>query len=133
MSGYSIWGHDVGGYQNRDFSPVSRSNLFMRWTQFGCFSPILQMRRQVKKDQNDPASTPFGQYPWCYGRDAEENFRFYARLHTRLFPYIYTYAKEASESKSPIIRPSSCCTRMTPGLTSSVTPIFSAMNSSWRR
>ena len=105
MSGYSIWGHDVGGYQNRDFSPVSRANLFMRWTQFGCFSPILQMHRQVKKNQRDPASTPFGQYPWGYGRDAEENFRFYARLHTRLFPYIYTYAKESSESGLPLIRP----------------------------
>jgi alpha-glucosidase (family GH31 glycosyl hydrolase) len=79
--------------------------LFMRWTQFGCFSPILQMHRQVKKNQNDPASTPFGQYPWGYGLDAEENFRFYARLHTRLFPYIYTYAKQSSETGLPIIRP----------------------------
>jgi alpha-D-xyloside xylohydrolase len=105
MSGYSIWAHDVGGYQNTDFSPVSRSNLFMRWTQFGCFSPILQMHRQVKKNQNDPASPPLGQYPWGYDKDAEENFRFYARLHTRLFPYIYTYAKESSESGLPIIRP----------------------------
>jgi len=105
MSGYAIWGHDVGGYQNSHFSPVSRSNLFMRWTQFGCFSPILQMHRQVKKNANDPESTPFGQYPWGYGSNAEDNFRFYARLHTRLFPYIYTYAKESSESGLPIIRP----------------------------
>ncbi len=105
MSGYAIWGHDVGGYQNTNFSPVSRSNLFMRWTQFGCFSPILQMHRQVKKIQNDPESTPFGQYPWGYGSNAEENFRFYAGLHTRLFPYIYTYAKESSESGLPIVRP----------------------------
>ena len=105
MSGYSIWGHDVGGYQNNRFSSVSRSNLFMRWTQFGCFSPILQMHRQVKKRQNDPVSTPFGQYPWGYSAEAGENYRFYARLHTRLFPYIYTYAKEASESGLPIIRP----------------------------
>jgi len=105
MSGYSIWAHDVGGYQNTDFSPVSRSNLFMRWAQFGCFSPILQMHRQVKKNQSDPASTALGQYPWGYSSDAEENFRFYARLHTRLFPYIYTYAKESSESGLPILRP----------------------------
>src|SRR5437773_3401227 len=77
MSGYAIWGHDVGGYQDSHFSPVSRSNLFMRWTQFGCFSPILQMHRQVKKNTNDPESTPFGQYPWGYGSNAEDNFRFY--------------------------------------------------------
>ena len=84
MSGYSIWGHDVGGYQNSHFSPVSRSNLFMRWTQFGCFSPILQMHRQVKKNKNDPESTPFGQYPWGYAQADEstsnnralDNYRF---------------------------------------------------------
>ena len=33
MSGYSIWGHDIGGYQ--DTNPSSPPNLFMRWTQFG--------------------------------------------------------------------------------------------------
>jgi alpha-D-xyloside xylohydrolase len=105
MSGYSIWGHDVGGYQNHRFSPISRANLFMRWAQFGCFSPIMQMHRQVKRSTGDPEGTRFGQYPWGYGADAEENFRFYAGLHTRLFPYIYTYAQAASETGLPIIRP----------------------------
>ena len=33
MSGYSIWGHDTGGYQDTNFS-VSPPNLFMRWAQF---------------------------------------------------------------------------------------------------
>ena len=46
MSGYSIWGHDVGGYVNANFSPVSPPDLFMRWSQFGCFSPIMQMNRR---------------------------------------------------------------------------------------
>jgi len=105
MSGYSIWGHDVGGYLNGNFSAVSRANLFMRWAQFGCFSPILQMHRQVKKRQGDPDAAALGQYPWGYGREAEENYRFYAVLHTRLFPYIYSYAKEANEKGLPIIRP----------------------------
>ena len=42
----AIWGHDIGGYQDTNFS-LSPPNLFMRWTQFGCFSPIMQMHRQV--------------------------------------------------------------------------------------
>ena len=46
MSAYSIWGHDIGGYQDTNFSQ-SPPNLFMRWAQFGCFSPIMQMHRQV--------------------------------------------------------------------------------------
>ena len=95
MSGFSIWGHDVGGYQDTNFS-VSPPNLFMRWTQFGCFSPIMQMHRQVTKEL---------QYPWRFGDDALNNYRFFAKLHVRLFPYIYTYATQASFTGLPIIRP----------------------------
>lgn len=95
MSGYAIWGHDTGGYQDTNFS-VSPSNLFMRWAQFGCFSPIMQMHRQVAREQ---------QYPWRYGSEALSNYRFFARLHIQLFPYIYTYAREASTNGLPIIRP----------------------------
>lgn len=95
MSGYAIWGHDTGGYQDTNPSQ-SPPNLFMRWTQFGCFSPIMQMHRQVTKEL---------QYPWRYGEEASQNYQFFARLHTRLFPYIYSYAKEASASGLPIIRP----------------------------
>ena len=95
MSAYAIWGHDVGGYQDTNFSQSPR-NLFMRWTQFGCFSPIMQMHRQVTREM---------QYPWRFGDQALANYQFYARLHTRLFPYIYTYATLASTTGLPIIRP----------------------------
>jgi alpha-D-xyloside xylohydrolase len=95
MSGYSIWGHDIGGYQDTNFSR-SPPNLFMRWTQFGCFSPIMQMHRQTTKGR---------QYPWRFGDRALANYQFFARLHVRLFPYIYTYAKQAAATGLPIIRP----------------------------
>lgn len=95
MSGYSIWGHDVGGYQDTNFSTFP-ADLFMRWAQFGCFSPIMQMHRQVSREM---------QYPWRFGDQALANYQFFTRLHTRLFPYIYTYAKEASTTGLPIIRP----------------------------
>jgi alpha-D-xyloside xylohydrolase len=95
MSGYSIWGHDIGGYQDTNFSQ-SPPNLFMRWAQFGCFSPIMQMHRQVNHEM---------QYPWRFGDQALANYKWFTRLHTRLFPYIYTYAKQASTTGLPIIRP----------------------------
>lgn len=95
MSAYSIWGHDIGGYQDTNFSQ-SPPNLFMRWTQFGCFSPIMQMHRQVARQL---------QYPWRFGEAALANYQFFARLHVRLFPYIYTYAQIASTTGLPIIRP----------------------------
>jgi alpha-D-xyloside xylohydrolase len=95
MSAYSIWGHDICGYQDINFSQ-SLPNLFMRWTQFGCFSPIMQMHRQVTREL---------QFPWRFGDQALANYQFFARLHVRLFPYIYTYAQQASTTGLPIIRP----------------------------
>jgi alpha-D-xyloside xylohydrolase len=100
MSAFSVWGHDVGGYQNTNFSTVSPANLFMRWTQFGCFTPIMQMHRQVFPDPND-----LRQYPWGYGDEALQNYKFFAGLHTALFPYIYTYINESSITGLPLIRP----------------------------
>ena len=107
MSGFSIWGHDVGGYLDGPFSNVSPADLFMRWTQFGCFSPIMQMHRQVNKMHE------FRQYPWGYAEAGETtennqalaNYVFYATLHTRLFPYLNAYAKQSSETGLPILRP----------------------------
>jgi alpha-D-xyloside xylohydrolase len=106
MCGFSIWGHDIGGYQNTDFSPVSPADLFIRWTQFGCFSPIMQMHRQVN-------NANLRQYPWGYAEQGESidnnraltNYRFYANLHTRLFPYLYTYAQMSQDTGIPIMRP----------------------------
>lgn len=106
MSGVSIWGHDVGGYLNGNFSTVSPADLFIRWTQFGCFSPIMQMHRQV-----NPAD--LRQYPWGYAQAGEtidqnealDNYRFYATLHIRLFPYLYTHAKQSQDTGVPILRP----------------------------
>jgi alpha-D-xyloside xylohydrolase len=111
MSGYSIWGHDVGGYQNSNFEPsaAGRADLFMRWTQFACFSPIMQMHRQVhpqkRQDFQPGKNEELRQYPWGYGDEALKNYQFYARLHMRLFPYVYTYAKESSTTGLPILRP----------------------------
>jgi alpha-D-xyloside xylohydrolase len=106
MSGFSIWAHDVGGYQNAAFSPVSRADLFIRWTQFGCFSPIMQIHRQVSRNN-------LRQYPWGYAEAGEstsdnralDNYRFYAQLHTRLFPYLYSYARVSQNTGLPILRP----------------------------
>ncbi len=97
MSGFSIWGHDIGGYQNANFTN-DPADLFMRWTQYGAFTPIMQMHRQVN-------TSNLQQYPWGYTQAALTNYATYANLHSQLFPYIYTYAQEASIDGLPLIRP----------------------------
>jgi alpha-D-xyloside xylohydrolase len=121
LSGFSIWSHDVGGYQRGYEPPPTDIDLFIRWTQFGCFTPIMQMHRQLSEPP-PKVSHPHGQYPWGYVSAAERadplkngkefvdnealrNYRFYAEFHTRLFPYIYTFAKESSATGLPILRP----------------------------
>jgi alpha-D-xyloside xylohydrolase len=95
MSGYSLWGHDIGGYEDSN-AFVPADDLFMRWTQFGALSPIMQMHRKVQRGL---------QYPWSYGTAALENYRASARLHISLFPYLYSYATVAAETGVPLIRP----------------------------
>jgi alpha-glucosidase (family GH31 glycosyl hydrolase) len=73
----------------------------------------MQMHRQVASDHDDPGHKDLRQYPWGYRGPGEtidsnrglDNYRKFATLHTNLFPYIYTYAKRATESGLPIIRP----------------------------
>ncbi len=97
MSGFAIWGSDIGGYQDgTSIWSSTPANVFERWTQFGALSPIMQIHRQV---------TTGRQYPWSFGDEGTTNYRFYAQLHTALFPYLYTYAQQCSTSGIPIIRP----------------------------
>ena len=76
MSGYAIWGPDVGGYQDSNFAATAseRADLFMRWSQFACFSPIMQMHRQVHRQKNQDftlgKTEELRQSPWGYGAEA---------------------------------------------------------------
>lgn len=88
LSGLSMWGHDIAGY-----SGTQTAELFIRWAQFGAFSPVMQAHM----------TSNLG--PWDFGDEALRIYRTYAKLHTSLFPYIYAAAHEAAQSGMPIIRP----------------------------
>jgi alpha-D-xyloside xylohydrolase len=95
MSGFSMWAHDVGGYEDSKYEK-DPEELFIRWSQFGALSPVMQMHRQVGTGR---------QYAWSYGARALENYRACARLHSQLFPYIYKCAERASRTGLPILQP----------------------------
>lgn len=101
MSGFPVWAHDIGGYITRkhklgegDYKGGGQTaELFMRWTQFGALSPVMQMHTTSNKGA------------WDFGGAALENYRKYAKLHTSLFPYLYALNAEAARTGMPMMRP----------------------------
>jgi len=89
ISGFAITGSDIAGY-----NAEAPKNVFIRWSQLGAVQPIMQVMVKGKITG-----------PWSYDEETLQIYRTYAKLHTSLFPYIYSYAKQASETGLPIIRP----------------------------
>lgn len=93
-SGFPFYGSDTGGYLK---SPPNEET-FIRWVQHTALSPVMQV--------GDASSQP----PWEYNEKNGRSdstlaiYRRYARLHMRLFPYEWTYAKKIAEDGRPICR-----------------------------
>jgi len=91
--GYTCWSHDIGGFK----TGVRERELFVRWIQFGVFSPVLRMH-----SSNNPFTS---KEPWVYGKQVEEIVSYYFRLRHCLIPYIYTGAYRAHTELTPMITP----------------------------
>lgn len=89
LSGVPYWGSDVGGF----IGPVASDELYVRWFQFGAFSPIFRPHGQER-----PTA------PFEFSPQVERICREYARLRYRLLPYIYTAAREAHDTGMPLMR-----------------------------
>lgn len=94
-SGYPLFASDTGGYLHA--SPTKE--CFLRWVQHTAFSPAMQ----VGTNAND--------LPWKFGPndvlDPEivDIYRIYARLHLRLFPYLWSALQDVQTSGRAIQRP----------------------------
>lgn len=94
-SGFPFYGADTGGYIH---APPDKE-LFTRWFEQTCFSSVMQV--------GNGAST----VPWeLGGRDEYDEemlswYRFYSRLHLRLWPYLWDLAVKIKETGRPIQRP----------------------------
>ena len=77
---FGWWSHDIGGHHfgRRDDA------LYLRWLQFGVFSPILRL--------HSTASDLLGKEPWRFSSAVCENAKYWLRFRHRLIPYIYTMA-----------------------------------------
>lgn len=95
LSGIAFSGSDVGGFAWYVQPPPSQE-LWIRWTQLGCFSGIM---RDQTGGLGTGKKTQIFDFP-----EAVRVWRKYAKLRTALFPYLYTLAHEAWGSGLPIMR-----------------------------
>lgn len=90
---YSWWSHDIGGhhYGYRD------DDLYMRWLQFGVFSPIMRL--------HSTAIELLGKEPWKYRADVHKCAREWLNLRHRMIPYIFTMDYRTHEDGIALCEP----------------------------
>ena len=91
--GYNWWSHDIGGHQLGS----SNDELYVRWIQYGVFSPINRLHSTQIELQ--------GKEPWNRSEHAKQITYYYLRLRHKLLPYIYTTAKLEHDYNTPICQP----------------------------
>lgn len=89
-----FWSCDISGYCGDITDYPSFSELYLRWLQFGIFNPI----SRAHHEGNNAVE------PWLFGEEVERLAKEAIELKYRLFPYIYTYAREAYDTGIPLMR-----------------------------
>lgn len=90
LSGVGYWSHNMGGFEHE-----ADPELYIRWTQFGFFSPMAHLFGM---------DHPGYKEPWNYGEEAERIFKKYDRMRYRFIPYIYSEAYKMHKTGMPMMR-----------------------------
>jgi alpha-glucosidase len=90
LSGVPAWAHCMGGFEQ-----VADPELYIRWCQFGMFSPIAHLFGMEHPNYKEP---------WSYGEEAQAIFAKYDKLRYRLIPYIYLSYYNSYLTGSPVIQ-----------------------------
>jgi alpha-D-xyloside xylohydrolase len=87
-SGPAYWSHDIGG-----FSGTANPALYKRWVAFGLLSTHSRLH----------GSSSY-RVPWLFDEESVTVMRHFARLKNRLFPYLFSAARDAREHGWPVMR-----------------------------
>ncbi len=97
ISGMPYWTTDIGGFiSGGNLNDPKFRELFVRWFQFGTFSPIFRVHGTRYPDENEL---------WSYGPDAQKILVDYDNLRYRLLPYIYSEAWQVTHDHGTLMRP----------------------------
>lgn len=88
---YGWWSHDIGGHMGGVVEP----ELYLRWVQYGVFSPILRLH-----STNNPYQE---RRPWAFDAETTIHATRAMQLRHALIPYLYTAAwKNCTDGILPI-------------------------------
>lgn len=91
---YGYWSHDMGGHMGaHSIDP----ELYIRWMQFGAFSPIL--RTHSTKDAG------LNKEPWVFAEKERDILHNIIHQRYQFAPYIYSMARRTYNDALPICRP----------------------------
>ena len=97
ISGMPYWTTDIGGFiSGGNLNDPKFRELFVRWFEFGAFSPIFRVHGTRNPDENEL---------WSYGPEAEKILVDYDTLRYRLMPYIYSQAWQVTSHHGTLMRP----------------------------
>ncbi|HWR15731.1 MAG TPA: glycoside hydrolase family 31 protein [Terriglobales bacterium] len=96
LSGMPYWTTDIGGFVSGNPDDPAYRELFVRWFQYGAFSPIFRVHGTRTTNQNEL---------WSYGPEAQKILVDYDRLRYRLLPYIYSTAWRVTTENYTPMRP----------------------------
>ncbi len=85
--GWSFVGSDLGGYFG---TPTPQ--VFARWTQFSCFTPLMMLHGLGCRE------------PWDMDAVSLAVYEDYARLHLALFPVFHRFGGQAADGGLPLMR-----------------------------
>ncbi|HLV93954.1 MAG TPA: TIM-barrel domain-containing protein [Candidatus Acidoferrales bacterium] len=91
--GYAYWSHDIGGHMPGVIEP----ELYLRWIQFGVFSPILR----THTTKNPDAERRVWAYPEPYSDLMRKMFVFRYAMQ----PYIYTESRRTYDTGVAFLHP----------------------------
>jgi alpha-D-xyloside xylohydrolase len=96
LSGLPYWTTDIGGFVVGNPDDPAYRELFIRWFEFGTFSPIFRVHGTRTTDQNEL---------WSYGAEAQKILTTFDRLRYKLMPYIYSVAWKVTNENYTMMRP----------------------------
>ena len=90
---YTWWSHDIGGHM----FGVRDDELYIRWLQFGVFSPIMRL--------HSSNMLALGKEPWKYSAQVCSAAKYWLNLRHKLIPYIYTMDHRTHEEGIALCEP----------------------------